>query len=55
MKVLQRRLRALERCSAPPRRFIVRYEGDPELQEPIDENTRVWVVRCVEAPDREAE
>ena len=55
MRLLQRRLRALERCSAPPRRFIVRWENEPASPEEAGENTRVWVVQCVKGPDTNAE
>jgi hypothetical protein len=60
MTNLQRRLKKLEACSAPPKpvRLLVRYEGcdweDPEEPEAdIDEsdpNTRVLVVRYVDMP-----
>ena len=55
MRLLERRLRALERRSDPPRRFIVRWENEPASPEEDDENTRVWVVQCVKGPDTNAD
>ena len=55
MRLLQGRLRALERRNVPPRRFIVRWENEPASQEEVGENTRVWVVRFVPGPDTNAE
>ena len=55
---LARRVSKLERRMAPkhPPRIVVRYEGpgdrkSPEPEEEVDENTRIIVVRFVEAKD----